>query len=277
MKLYKYLASENALKNIVEGKIKFATLESLNDPTELLPKIYESELLKSLKEKRVNGYSKDDILDLKKQEILFRKLSPETMVISAPESIEKANSIVNLSIYDDINYLTCMFNKTVELMSSRCGIFCTSTRYDSLPMWAHYANNASGYVIEIKNLQKEYSGDGTGILNQINKVEYKKKRSGISFEKGSYNSLFFEKNKDWKYESEKRIITELNDCKKLTIDNGEIYIKKVSKNLISKVIFGWKTSEEKIEILTKEIYAINSNIKVMKAIIRNGLIEIKNL
>ena len=87
MQLYKYIASESALKSIVAGKIKFATIDSLNDPTELLPKIYESELLKSLEEKRANGYNEDDLLDLKRQESLFRKLSPETMVISAPDSI----------------------------------------------------------------------------------------------------------------------------------------------------------------------------------------------
>lgn len=37
MKLYKYISSESALKNIVSGKVKFATLDQLNDPTELLP------------------------------------------------------------------------------------------------------------------------------------------------------------------------------------------------------------------------------------------------
>jgi len=51
MRIYKYITSESALKSIVAGKIKFATLDSLNEPTELMPKIYESELLQSLKEK----------------------------------------------------------------------------------------------------------------------------------------------------------------------------------------------------------------------------------
>jgi hypothetical protein len=181
MQLYKYITSESALKSIVAGKIKFATLDSLNDPTELLPKIYENELLQSLEEKRVNGYSEDDLLDLKRQESLFRKLSPETMVISAPESIEHANSIVNLPVYNNLDYLKKMFNKTVELMASRCGILCLSTRYDSLPMWAHYANNALGFVIEFEDLQSDYPGDETGILNEIKDIDYKNKRSGITF------------------------------------------------------------------------------------------------
>ncbi|MGK9369336.1 hypothetical protein ACSSWA_10560, partial [Melioribacter sp. Ez-97] len=100
MKLYKYISSETALKSIVAGNIKFATIDSLNDPTELLPKIYESELLRSLEEKRANGYTEDDLIDLQRQEALFRKLSPETMIIPAPKSIEEANRMIRLPVYD---------------------------------------------------------------------------------------------------------------------------------------------------------------------------------
>jgi len=274
MKLYKYVSSEVAVKNIVDGRIKFATLDSLNDPTELLPKIYEDELFQSLVNKRKKGYNSDDLEDLKKQENLFRILSHETMVISAPESIERANSIVNLSIYDNLDYLKKMFNKTVELMASRCGIFCVSTRNNSLPMWAHYANNANGFVIEFRELEKEFSGDGTGILSQIKNVDYKEKRSGINFDKGSYNSLFFEKDKDWEYESEKRIVTDLDSCTKLKIANEVLYIREIDKKIVSKVIFGWKVPSQKIEQFSEDIREINPEIETVVATIKNGTIEI---
>lgn len=275
MNLYKYVSSEVAVKNIVAGRIKFARLDSLNDPTELLPKIYEEELLLSLEDKRKFGYNNEDLDDLRNQERLFRKLSPETMVISAPESIEKANSIVNLPIYDNLEYLKTMFNKTVELMASRCGIFCVSTRNDSLPMWAHYANNASGFVIEFSDLKNEFSGDGTGILNEVKDVCYSEKRSGINFEKGSYNSLFFEKDKDWGYESEKRIVTDLNSCSELQIEDGVMYVKEIDKSIISRVIFGWKIPRHKVELLSKEIRTISASVETVSATIKNGTIEIK--
>lgn len=274
MNLYKYVTSEIAMKNIINGRIKFATLESLNDPTELLPKLYEKELLESLLDKRKHGYNNDDLIDLKRQELLFEKLSPETKVINAPKTIEVANSIVNLSVYDNLSYLKTMFNQTVELMGSRCGIFCVSSRNNSLPMWAHYANNAAGYVIEFKNLQSEFSGDGTGILNQIKKVNYKQKRSGINFKKGSYNSIFFEKDKDWEYESEQRIVTDLDSCLKLETANGAIYLKEINRDCISKVIFGWKVPQYKIDQLSKEITTINPAVKIVLATIENGRIEI---
>jgi hypothetical protein len=84
MKLYKYISGDIALKNIVGGNIKFATLQNLNDPTELFPKVYEEELMKSLRIKREIGYALDDLNDLKRQERLFGLLSPETKRIIDP-------------------------------------------------------------------------------------------------------------------------------------------------------------------------------------------------
>jgi hypothetical protein len=117
MKLFKYVASIDAVKNIIDGKIKFATLESLNDPTELLPRIYDEELLESLQRKRDEGYTNDDLIQLKKQENLFNRLSPETKIIDAPKSINIANRIIQSSVYDNISYLKNQLNATAELMS----------------------------------------------------------------------------------------------------------------------------------------------------------------
>jgi Protein of unknown function (DUF2971) len=168
-----------------------------------------------------------------------------------------------------------MFNKTVELMASRCGIFCVSTRYDSLPMWAHYANNAKGYVIEFDDLQNLYLGDGTGTLNQITDVKYIQRRSGVNFERGSYNSLFFEKNQDWAYECEKRIVVNLASCQKTSIGDNNIYIMEINKTIISKVIFGWNMSQMDIIKVVKEVCFINPRVKISIATIKDGLIELQ--
>ncbi|MGK9370154.1 DUF2971 domain-containing protein, partial [Melioribacter sp. Ez-97] len=178
--------------------------------------------------------------------------------------------------YDNIDYLKEMFNKTVDLMSSRCGIFCLSSRYDSLPMWAHYSNNASGYVIEFEDLQKAYPGDETGVLNEIKSIEYRSRRSGISFDKGSYNSLFFEKNKDWEYESEKRVVTDLKSCIKQKAGSEVIYVQEIDKQYVSKVIFGWRLSESSIGRLSKDILSINQNLTIATATIKDGFIGVSN-
>lgn len=274
MKLYKYISNPLALKSIVSGNIKFSTLSSLNDPTELLAKIIESDLTKSLHRLRKDGYTADDIIDLKKQEELFKILSPKTMVIPAPKSIDSANQIIRSSVYDNINYLRTAFEKTIEIMSERCGIFCVSSRYNSLPMWAHYADNAKGFVIEFDGLDKFFSGDETGILNKLDNVNYKLKRSGVTFESGSYKSLFFEKDKDWEYEHEKRVITNLSSCNELDIGSETIYIKTIPKENISKVIFGWKREQNEVKILSNEINSINKNLEFSIANVSDGIINI---
>lgn len=274
MKLYKYISNPSALKSIVSGNIKFSTLSSLNDPTELLAKIIDSDLTKSLYRLRKDGYTPDGIVDLKRQEELFKILSPETMVIHAPKSVNSANQIIRSSVYDNLNYLRSAFEKTIEIMSERCGIFCVSSRYNSLPMWAHYADNAKGFVIEFKGLDAIFSGDNTGILNKLCDVNYKIKRSGVTFENGSYKSLFFEKDKDWEYENEKRVITNLSSCKELDIGNETIYIKTIPKENISKVIFGWRLEQNEVETLSNEINTINKNLELSVANVSDGAIEI---
>lgn len=274
MKLYKYISTPAALKSIVSGNIKFSTLSGLNDPTELLAKIIDNDLTRSLYRLRRDGYKAEDIIDLKRQEELFKILSPETMVISAPKSVHEANRIIKLSIYDDLNYLRTEFEKTVEFMSKRCGIFCVSSRYNSLPMWAHYADNAKGFVVEFDGLDLIFSGDKTGILNKLDDVNYKIKRSGVTFESGSYKSLFFEKDKDWQYENEKRVITNLSSCNELNIGDETIYIKTIPKEKICKVIFGWKVERKALETLSNEINSINTNIEFSIANVNDGIIRI---
>lgn len=276
MKLYKYISSVSALKNIATGNIKFSTLSSLNDPTELLAKIIDNDLISSLDRIRKYGYSKEDIIDLKRQEKLFTLLSPETMVILAPNSISEANQIVQSPIYDNLNYIKTAFEKTIKIMSERCGIFCVSSRYNSLPMWAHYADNAKGFVIQFEGLEDVFLGDETGILNKLNNVNYKVKRSGVTFENGSYKSLFFEKDKDWEYEYEKRVITNLSSCEEINIGDEIIFTKTIPKKNIRRVIFGWKVDQNDIESLSNKIHAINPNIEFTVANVNDGMIKIKS-
>ena len=269
MKYYKYIAELDAANFIASGTIKFATLSSLNDPTELLPKIYEAELRDSLRIIRRQGYRKADLEDLERQEKLFKLLSPETMVIDAPKSIEDANRTIQLPVYNNFEYLKQMFRKTIDLMGSRCGIFCVSKRWDSLPMWAHYANSARGFVVEFDNLEEEFKGDETGILNRLYPVKYTQERSGVSFKRNSYNSIFFEKDVDWNYECEARVVTNLDSCN----DTGGIYTKHINPTSITKIIIGWRNSKDEVRNIRKGIAKINRKVKIEKSEIIEGKIK----
>ncbi len=49
-----------------------------------------------------------------------------------------------------------MFQKVIEEMRKDVFVFCFSEVWDSILMWAHYANNYNGYCIEydVKQVKK---------------------------------------------------------------------------------------------------------------------------
>jgi len=63
-------------------------------------------------------------------------------------------------------------------------------------MWAHYAANAAGLVIEFRDLEAEFGGDSTGVLRQPMVVRYDQHQIGVTFDPQSYRSLFFAKFED---------------------------------------------------------------------------------
>jgi hypothetical protein len=276
MKLFKYISSEDALKKIASGSIKFATLDSLNDPTELIPKLYIDEVKASLQKLRKIGYTQKDIKDLERQEVLFKLLSPETMMINAPDTIDKANQLIKLPVYDNQDYLKKQFENTIHLMASRCGIFSVTKRNNCLPMWAHYSNNAEGFVVEYVGLDEIFCSNETGILNLLDSVKYTEKRSGVTFKSGSYKSFFYEKDIDWKYEQEMRVITNLESCEKINFDNEIIYLKTFDKKHICRIIFGWKVKLIDIKRISIELKKLNPEIKFAVASVDEGKINILN-
>jgi hypothetical protein len=198
-------------------------------------------------------------------------------VNNAPDTIKRANEIIKNTVYDNFDYLKNEFFKTVDLMASRCGLFCLSTRYDSLPMWAHYANNAKGYVVEFDGIQNYFVGDETGLLNQLFDVIYTDKKSGVSFERGSYKAIFLEKDNDWSYEGEKRIIVNLSSCQESRFGNDTLYTKNINKQIITRVILGWKIDQPTKKRIGQEVRAISPDINVSEATIMEGKIELSQV
>jgi hypothetical protein len=122
-------------------------------------------------------------------------------------------------------------------------------RWDSLPMWVHYAHRAQGFVIEYNNLEGIFQGDETGWLNQINDVSYSRETKGVSFYPNSYGAIFFSKLNDWAYEAESRIVSELERCTKVNRDGNNTYFRRVPVEHISRLIIGWRMPDSAIQPL----------------------------
>ena len=218
--LYKFCASISHLPEILSGSLKFTPPSELNDPSEMMPRFDYDEVRASLIDLRNRGHTALELEELHKQAALMECLCPELQALPAPNSQKEADAFVALSIFDDMNLVYSMFSEMTKRISERVGMCCLTKKRSSLPMWAHYADRAKGYIVQYNGLQDIFRSDSTGILNCVTKVTYSKEVSGISFYPNSYDRIFFTKFSDWEYEQEFRLVCRLCDCEQFLNNNS---------------------------------------------------------
>lgn len=273
--LYKFIAEPDHVKFLLQGFVKFTPIPELNDPSELSPVIVTDNVRKSLTRLRQEGYNNQEFSDLRRQGHLLKRLAPEDMRVPVPSSSEEATKLICSSFFDDIPRLERMLHRTAQTISSRVGIFCLSEHRDSLPMWAHYARNANGLVVEFQDLDTIFRGDETGILWQPIPVYYEQNGRSITFEPQSHKSLFFCKFPDWSYEREVRIVLPLNDCRQeQNIASNGIYTYNIPRTCVVRLILGWNMESEIVRKVRDYVHEINPKVDVLQTRINRGRIEI---
>lgn len=238
--LYKYIADPDSISHFLSGRVKFTPINELNDPSELTTNINAEKVKESLERIRSQGYSANDLLHLQKQAAVLKALAPNFQAIEAPRNVDEANKLIRSAFYDQTDVLIQLLSKTTNEISEKVGIFCLSKRYNSLPMWAHYAANATGAVIEFAKLDEFFLGDETGVLQQPIDVRYNRETGGVTFDPKSHDAIFFEKYSDWSYEQEVRVIVPLEQCENIPLDGGKrLYTLEIPPTIVSRVILGW--------------------------------------
>jgi hypothetical protein len=270
--LYKFVSSPNAVLAIAGGSLKFTDIPGLNDPSELVPAMNHDAVRSSLAVLREDGYTPKQFEWLGCQEAILRLLSPETMVLSRPASIELANRTLRLPIFDDLAYMEEQLLKTVNLIRSRVGVFSLTERFDSLPMWAHYAAQANGYVMRFDDLGQEFPGDATGSLNTLAPVHYVNDLVGMTHDPSTQNNLFFCKFQDWSYEREWRVVSALSACS--LGPDGKMHLRSVSRARITGVICGWNVPAREIHSLETALARVNPGIQISVAELHRGRVTL---
>ena len=237
--LFKFIAGPDALRFILNGVVKFTPIAELNDPSELVPTVDPEAVQESLARLRSTGYSDEDMSHLRQQGKLLQALAPRFQAVRVPATKAEASRLICSSFYNSTSTLERLLGDTAREMSSKVGLFCLSRRIDSLPMWAHYAANASGLAVEFRNLDQVFTGDQTGVLHQLTPVMYQRETSGVTFDPQSHRSLFFAKFQDWSYEQEVCVVLPLLDCQAHTLSGKQLFTWQVPKNCVSRLILGW--------------------------------------
>ncbi|WP_176407165.1 DUF2971 domain-containing protein [Fibrobacter sp. UWB4] len=292
---YKFLHDDEnhtVLKSCLDGNLLFSRIPELNDFSETFAVADKEEIDRSLAEMRRDGCSEEEQRCFYEHVELMEKVFPEfknvfesfkSLNLSRPFPFSQIGGLIQMVAGNglEINPLNKMMNilpsflqLTNELIQDRVGIFCVSEDVDNFPMWAHYADNAKGFVVEYKNLEVLFCGDGTKMLNQIQEVDYYGvERPAVSLKPDKLNALFFSKQGKWSYETEWRVVKPLAECKKKSVGCGSersFFKMENPKDYISRIIVGWNGNLEEVKSIVDE----KMGVPVVQANVVNGNIEI---
>jgi hypothetical protein len=142
---------------------------------------------------------------------------------------------------------------------SKFGILCLSETADSLLMWAHYAGNHRGFVVQFDETHpffaaSEFEGQSLGLT----KVEYSPERPVVSYSTLNSPQLYYRKSPEWSYEREWRLIKPLPTASKIVSREGfPLHLFEVPHEAIKGVILGHamphETRVKLFEVLARDL------------------------
>jgi hypothetical protein len=105
-------------------------------------------------------------------------------------------------------------------------------------MWAHYADQGSGFVVGLDSKNSLFLSKCNPRKNLLRKVLYSDQRIQNFWNNPYY--LFLVKNSGWSYEREWRIIKELSECDECHVVGGDqIFLSRVPCEAIKEIYFGY--------------------------------------
>jgi hypothetical protein len=271
VRTYKFLVKEEAVLNLARGVTKFTPIGELNDPTEMTPIMSKDAVRESLQRIRRDGYSEEQFKWLQRQAEVLSILTPR-MRDAAPKTVEEANALIQVSFFDNFAIMESLLHETVEIIRQKVGVLCLSARFDSLPMWSHYADQASGFVVVFRDLDEAFSGNATGSFNTPKEVQYVDEFIGMTFDPSTQDRLFFSKLRDWWYEREWRVVCPLADCKCEAVRN--LYLRTINPKHVEAIIFGWRVSSKVKERVVTQLEREQHRIKLIDARLEQGRVRL---
>jgi hypothetical protein len=225
-KLYIKLVTENKIQEAIQYKNsnlpkRLYKFVSLND----IPGCKQKEICPVLKlnDKKINSLDKDELW-----------LSTYNYL---NDPFEFNALYLDESLLESKNYPIDLAEKFLEVMKSWLIGSLTENLKESMPMWAHYANNHKGFCIEF-SIEKpnfifpvSYEGDRVAIASLISNhlLAMQKFSEGTSLSKEEIKNIEFSsvvlfhsfliKDKSWSYEEEYRLLVP----KEQDIQNGFLF------------------------------------------------------
>jgi Protein of unknown function (DUF2971) len=248
MSIYKYVIADR-IDILENSRIRFTQPSALNDPFEMQPFIIafaeESKLIEEYEQilgSEIEQY-RSQSLDDKRESTNWQEQRNELLQFG----IEKLHHYEKSKMPMLRKAFTSMIQRIVSILS------LTKDPYN-LIMWAHYAQNHQGFVIEFDEShgffnQKRHPKDEFGFLRE---VTYSNERPKVILNNMTPVDLFLVKSKHWKYEKEWRMMLPImNFNKQVEISDTRIVLAPLPPDCVKGVILGCRISLEKREKLLR--------------------------
>jgi hypothetical protein len=244
MSLYKYLVPGrfDVLQN---ARIRFSQHMALNDPFEMKP--YFDGLASDLSLKQFFNASWEAYGEeaLKRFNGLIPDVLKDEHYKSTMEQSRHENPANDLLLDTHKEKMPELRNVIFTSLNNGIGVLCLTEEPGNLIMWAHYANNYKGFVVEFDDKHEFFHEKDSSMseLGQIRSVNYSRDRPNhVSFTDLSAAEIFFFKSDDWAYEKEWRMLKPLpvEDANKVyrDADGQPVYLFSFPPECVTGVIFG---------------------------------------
>ncbi len=264
--LFKFINDAEYASSILGGCLKFTAIHELNDPVEMLPTWNEKAYHASLDHVRTHDCTEEDYAVWLEQQELIKFLTPDQLRAEVPPSREMVKQMANWLIYNDESLMRKRLNEFLFDLRSKLGVLSLTRGYDSLPMWAHYAANASGYLVAYKDIDDGLPKTDPPPLFHALEVDYNA-TAGVTYDPKTYRAIFLRKLPDWKYEKEWRVIAKLEKQQLSTnlnkTSSASRYVKMESCHVVG-VFAGWRMKENDFKSLENAVRSANSQAQLIR-------------
>jgi hypothetical protein len=240
MRLFKYVNPDRI--DVLRAKlIRFTQPTACNDPFEFRP------IVQGLQDPQATQVTFAEEFD----RLLNEKLdaaSPEVRVLFdlLKDNIQLLPQLRKQFVDQGVAMFEAGSRRIKDMMvgglGNHVGILSLTEDPVSTPMWAHYANNHSGFLIELDSSHAWFSqraGDNDE-FRHIRKVTYISQPKSPYLRELDGNDIFYTKNIDWAYEKEWRLIRPLQDSDHKILD--EIYLFSLPSEIMKSVVIGLRTA-----------------------------------
>jgi hypothetical protein len=151
-----------------------------------------------------------------------------------------------------------------KLISQNFGILCLSEINNFHPMWAHYADEHKGFVLELDTRVESFRQ-----LGQLRKVKYLPSPPVYDPAKGA-KGFWYQKLDQWAEEKEWRMVRELEHCDQVQVKDTTIYLSAFPRIIVKSVYIGARISPVTEQNIRRIISGTHIRLFRARADIRSG-------